>query len=181
MADRKAYFKKAIALEDLLKYQSDSESSFRLFFSDSNPHYSALFLGESTKIIRDKLEERLLETDIRSTIMVLAKVEAAFRRDYLIRGQGRRPRRELISNDFRSMYGRVGDRARLKDDIFTVWKNHFPEFSSLLESLKGAFNFRHWVAHGRYWPHNSGNKYDFQTVYLLAQTTFTKVPLLDIV
>ena len=39
--------------------------------------------------------------------------------------------------------------------------------------LKGAFKFRHWLAHGRYWDPNLGRKkYDFQSLYALAEEFF---------
>jgi len=36
----------------------------------------------------------------------------------------------------------------------------------LISELRSVFKFRHWLAHGRFWQ--IGRKYDFQTLYLLA-------------
>ena len=43
-----------------------------------------------------------------------------------------------------------------------------PAPSRLIGDVRGAFKFRHWVAHGRYWVAKLGRKYDFAYVHLLA-------------
>ena len=39
-----------------------------------------------------------------------------------------------------------------------------------------AFNFRNWLAHGRYLVRD-GQKYDYATIYALAATTLNSFPL----
>lgn len=39
---------------------------------------------------------------------------------------------------------------------------------ALLGELAGAFRYRHWLAHGRYWQPKLGRKYDYLSVFGLA-------------
>jgi len=55
------------------------------------------------------------------------------------------------------------------DDILEGWKRYTSASSSLIGDLRGAFKFRHWLAHGRYWTPRFGRKYDFDSVRLMAE------------
>jgi hypothetical protein len=39
---------------------------------------------------------------------------------------------------------------------------------SVISDLRGALNYRNWLAHGRYWVAKLGRKYDFFSVLTLA-------------
>jgi hypothetical protein len=56
-----------------------------------------------------------------------------------------------------------------EEDILQGWRSYFPADKAVLSQLKGAFNYRHWFAHGRYYTPKLGQKYDFFLVYGLAQ------------
>jgi hypothetical protein len=47
---------------------------------------------------------------------------------------------------------------------------------SLIGELRGAFRFRHWLAHGRYWTPKLGRRYNYEDVYALADETFKSFP-----
>ena len=49
--------------------------------------------------------------------------------------------------------------------------------AKLIGDLRGAFRFRHWLAHGRYWNPKLGQKYDFVSVYSLAANVLGDFPL----
>jgi uncharacterized protein YutE (UPF0331/DUF86 family) len=55
----------------------------------------------------------------------------------------------------------------LDEDIFEAWKANVTGSKRLIGELRGAFKFRHWLAHGQYWELKS-RKYDFSSVYDLA-------------
>lgn len=84
-----------------------------------------------------------------------------------------------VSRRFREIYGERGTRARL-DDMFEVWKNNAAGASEIIGELRGAFAFRHWMAHGRYWVPKHGGRYDYITVYALCAKALTAFPLLTL-
>jgi len=47
----------------------------------------------------------------------------------------------------------------------------------MIGELRGAFKFRHWLAHGSYWPPKLGRRYDFTFVYSLADDVLNAFPL----
>jgi hypothetical protein len=80
---------------------------------------------------------------------ILTRLEAAFRTDFDQRC--RRRKRDAISRDFRVLRKTRGLQIGLETDIFDTWRKHLPELGGLIGDLRGAFKFRHWLAHGRYW------------------------------
>lgn len=121
--------------------------------------------------------ERLAELELTSSLSILSAIEAAFRIDYLQRCYKRK--KDSLSRTFRTIHRSKGSRVSLEDDILDSWRQKSSMPKSILNSLKGALKFRHWLAHGRYWEPKFGrDKYDYQSVYELAQTIFESFPFI---
>jgi hypothetical protein len=170
MANQIAAAGQFASLVDLAEYHRDTEASLRLYFTSINPDFVALFAGDRPSDVAKKWADRVSETDMRSALAVMARVEAAFRRDYEWRRKAKKP--DPVSITFRRLRR---ENVRLDEDIWQTWKVNHPTTGPLISQLRSVFNFRHWLAHGRYWP--AGRKYDFQTLYLLAQAVFAAFPL----
>jgi len=95
------------------------------------------------------LAARLEETDRRSVFFVLARLEAAFRVDY--ESRCRKKLKDDLSRALRLVWKSRAENVHLDDDIFEAWREHSSASRQLIGELRGAFNFRHWLAHGRYW------------------------------
>jgi hypothetical protein len=48
----------------------------------------------------------------------------------------------------------------------------------IIGELRGAFKFRHWLAHGRYWKPKFGRRYDFNDIYTIADIALKHFDLL---
>ena len=123
--------------------------------------------------VTDELRERLDEVDRASSLDVLSSVEATFRIDYLQRCQRRL--KDPISVSLRKIYRFKKNRASLEDEIFDAWIQNSPGLTRLFSELRGAFKYRHWLAHGRYWTPKLGRRFDFPYIYELAEATFTNL------
>ena len=111
---------------------------------------------------REELGNRLAELD-RNTTMSLLAAEAAFRIDYLQRCYQRK--KDWVSRQVSGNLQREkGSRVSLEDEIFEVWKSNTSGSNKLISDLRGAFKFRHWMAHGRYWTPKLGQKYDYLSI-----------------
>ena len=111
---------------------------------------------------------------MRSVLVILARVEAAFRRDYKARATGKSP--DSISIEFRKLHKAKGLKVRLEEEILSVWRGHVePTEQKNISDLKGMLKYRHWLAHGRYW--NQGRQHSYQDVYLLADIILCGLPL----
>jgi hypothetical protein len=124
--------------------------------------------------VTDELGGRLDETDMTSSLTVLASVEAAFRIDYLQRcyGWGKDP----VSRAFRNIYKAKQQHASLDDEIFEAWVDNSYGSGPIIGELRGAFRFRHWLAHVRYWTPKLGRRYDFSDVFALADIALRSFP-----
>lgn len=163
------------SLADIANYQSDAEKSLRLYFSQDNPRFTAIFVGYPTSKVEAMLSAMLSETDMRSGLILMARIEAAFRVDY--KERSKKKGADAVSIELRKLWKKKGRHARLEDEIWNIWSDIDPMTKQTISQLKSVFKFRHWLAHGRYW--NSGNKYDFKTLYLLACGVPDNFPLYD--
>jgi hypothetical protein len=162
-----------VSLVAIADYHRDAESSLRLYFTPVNPDFTARFASDRPSEVETKLADRLSETDMRSAFAVMARVEAAFRIDYQERCKKKKP--DPVSIAFRALFKDRGRNVRLEDEIWEIWRQSHPSTRTLISQLRSVFRFRHWLAHGRHWP--VGNKYDFQTLYLLADGVLASFPL----
>jgi len=72
-----------------------------------------------------------------------------------------------------------GSAASLKEEILQQWKLHGKAKNQLTGELRGAFQFRHWLAHGRSWIPKLGQKYDNYSLYVLAERVLTTFAFMD--
>jgi hypothetical protein len=152
MPKRVTLAQQAISILDVATYHQDADSALRLFFTGANPNFALRFVGKPPSEIDVELADRLNETDLRSSLAILTRLEAAFRIDYLQRCQKRK--RDPVSRAFRALYKEQGRNVRLEDDIFVTWRKEHLQTGPLIGELVGAFKFRHWLAHGSYWQPN---------------------------
>jgi hypothetical protein len=171
MAKRVALFDEQPSLEDIAEHHRDLDASLRLYFSERSPKYVERFAGYTSQGVRDELRRRLDEVNKTSSLTVLAAVEAAFRVDYLRRS--RQKKKDPAARALREIYKKKQDRASLDEDILEAWIGHSPEVRPLISELRGAFRFRHWLAHGRCFEAKLGRLYDSDSLYVLAERTST--------
>ena len=85
MAERVSFSGEHLELADVATHQRDVKSSLTLYFSTGSPAYAVRFVGYSAREVGAELGNRLDESDLTSSLTILAVVEAAFRIDYLQR------------------------------------------------------------------------------------------------
>jgi hypothetical protein len=163
-----------LKLEELAAYHEDIVASLRLYFSPSAPTFAARFVGRKPEEVNREVALRLDESDVRSTFFVLTSLEASFRVDFDLRCRKRL--KDDLSVYFREIEKTRTDAVRLDEDILEGWKRHTSAPAGLIGDLRGAFRFRHWLAHGRYWIPKLGCKYDFAYVHLIATSIISKFP-----
>ena len=164
-------------LIEIATFYGDTEKGLQLFHTLGQPFFAPRFSSMTPTEVMRNFEERILELDRVASMSILAAVEAAFRIDYLHRVY-ERPRDD-ISRAMRALYQAVENKASLEDQILNIWRDNSTGAARIISDLKGALKYRHWLAHGRYWEAKMGReKYDFQTIYQLADTVFASFPLL---
>ena len=114
--------------------------------------------------IQKKLNHHLEELEKDASLNLLAFIEASFRLDYQIRCKKRL--KDEISQKLRT-YHKVYESKLPLEILFDEWKKSLNIPPNIISSLKGAFKYRHWLAHGRYWKYK-GEQYDFYKLYDIA-------------
>jgi hypothetical protein len=174
MPDRLAFSKQHPQLQHLARWYKDAEKSLRLYFSPAAPSFSVNFANYTPDQVNSELNDRLAELEMATALSIFSAIEAAFRIDYLQRCY--RKEKDSMSREFRRLHKKKGVRVSLEDEIFDVWKRHAIGVNFIIGALRAAFNFRHWLAHGRYWVPRF-QKYDYLAVYSLAETALSSLPL----
>ncbi len=181
MAKRKRFSisKRVLEIREIVDHHSDTEAALKEYygFSGSRTSLSAKFLDYSKKDLSVELHKRIEELEKTSSLTLLSFLEAKFNVDYLNRCQRRK--RDPLSRDFRMIYKKKANRTSLENEILRTWKEHFSEdreTRNLISELIGAFKYRHWLAHGRYWEPKLGRHYDYYDVYSLSKMICNTFP-----
>lgn len=162
-------------IDTIDQYFRHTASSIRLYFSLANPEAEVLFAGLSQIELQDQFKAVSEENDRLNSMNLLSAIEAAFRIDYLLRCYNKK--KDPLSRAFRKLHHQKADKASLQEDIFDAWKNYGGVSNHVVSDLKGAFNYRHWLAHGRYWVPKLGRKYDYFSIFTLGQQVVSSFPL----
>ena len=157
-----------LEFEDIAKSLNLRLAALNLYYSPANPRYLALFATYTPDDLDSEKQYELSELENDACLSLLAAIEAAFRLDYAIRNELRLKRKDKLNLLLRNLYGLYKFRISLEDGILQAWFDTMPQFQSLISALRGAFKYRHWLAHGRYWTLKVGRDYDFDNLYALA-------------
>lgn len=168
MASRGSFSPDVLEIQAVVQTRHDTAASLRFYYTEPGiERRDAKFVGYALEDVRHELSERLEELDRSAAFGLLAALEATFRLDYLRRCDGRW--KDPLSRWLRNLYKKKGHRAGLDEEILEGWRENVPMAKALISELRGAFRYRHWLAHGRYWVPKLGRRYDFTSIYLLAQ------------
>ena len=164
-----------LALEEISKQYTNVENSVTLYFSNGNPRFSEIYSLYSPGELVEERNGCLLEHRLNASMTVLAAVEAAFRIDFELRCGNANP--DPISNRFRMLRrGRMQHSISFTREILHGWEKEYPSGADVISAMREAFQFRNWLAHGRYWVPDIA-KIDFGDVYALAESAFEVFPL----
>jgi hypothetical protein len=162
------------SLVEIAEYHNDATDALHLFLGSLYRNSNARFLGYSPSEFNGLLLSRVEETELRSSLAILAAVEATIRIDYQLRATRRY--KDPRSREFRSIFKERRERARLDEDLLESWSRHSPSCKRLVGELRAALHFRHWLAHGRYWERPKHRRFDYQSIYGLAELMLIQFP-----
>lgn len=154
-----------LSLPEIANHHLIVEAALFNLFADPTHAVLVQYAGLPLAEVRGKA---LAELEYTSSLSLLACVEATLRVDYNQRVSARG--RSALSRALRDIHRKKGEYARLEDDILGAWKEHSTIGKPVISALIRAFKYRHWLAHGRYWPPKFGQVYDYQSIYDIADT-----------
>lgn len=151
----------------------------RKFSPTQNPTYADDFALLSPEAIEERKRKMLDELSLRSSFFLLAYIETLFRTDFVMRIESRnKGRKDELTRMYRNEYNpaRKIFSYSLVDFIFEKWKlyannqSHSKEMLDILRVLPQYFDFRNWMAHGRYWIYKEPTyrrKYNYIQIRIL--------------
>jgi hypothetical protein len=160
------------SLAEIAEYHNDTVDALAFFLQALWEQKYPRFVGYSLAKFEDLLQNRIRETDLRSSFAILAAIEAALRNDYEFRATKRR--KDALSKAFREIYKKKPKKVRFDEDLLDLWVQHYPGLRKVVGELRGALDFRHWLAHGRSWDRPVHGRFDFFNIYNLAATLFAE-------
>jgi len=162
MADKRISFSnRELAIKEIELYFVTTEKALRAFYQKTNLYFTTYTAEE----LNNELESRIEELDKSTALTILAAIEAHLRVDFLQRCYNKE--KDSLSRKFRDIHKKKGSKVSLSEDILEAWREHIKS-KSVISELRSALNYRHWLAHGRYWVAGLGRKYDFYNVLTLA-------------
>ncbi len=149
------------------------------FDSTKNPTYTDDFALLSPESIEANKNKMLDELSLRSSFFLLAYIETLFRTDFVLRVESHnKGRKDELTRMYKSEYNPAHKifSYSLTDFIFEKWKLYVDnllyskEMIDILRNLPQYFDFRNWMAHGRYWVYRESNymrKYNYLQIKIL--------------
>jgi hypothetical protein len=145
-----------------------------LSFLHSEVSVPEQFIGMTVTEVNEHFAILSKEIELSFSLNAIAAIEAKFRIDYLERATDKL--KDELSRRFREIFKEKGKRVGLEEEILDGWKIHHPEYKALIGTYIQSLNFRHWIAHGRYWVPKFGRNYDFTIIYVLCEEIENCIP-----
>jgi hypothetical protein len=154
------------AFDEVSKIFEERKYALKNFFVPQNEY----FTGLSEMEINERLNNHLMEAEYDACLTLLAAIEAAFRIDceYCCRKRPKNQRAKAVRKMVQTFEGRPFDRIPL-NKLFEQLLVDQSVKKNIVNHLTQFFQFRNWLAHGRYWTFKSGVQPDFGDIYELAQ------------
>ncbi len=142
---------------------------------DQNNAYTRIFATKSSSEIEQMRSQEKTELSIETGFVLLAHIESLFRTDFVMRLESGNKWKDQLTQYFKSIYRRDTRPYQYGlDMIFEAWKTYEPsltkEMLDILNNLPQYFEYRNWIAHGRYWMFKESNyikKYNYTQIKIL--------------
>ena len=155
--------------EDIQRIYEECMEGIEVKFDPlKNTAYAADFDFLSPKEIEKEKKRMLEEVSLRSAFFLLAYIETIFRTDFVMRIEShKKGYTDVLTKAYKKIYN---PKLRpysysLTDVIFKSWRQYVigkpnsTEMQDILRNLPQYFDFRNWMAHGRYWIYRESNYY----------------------
>lgn len=158
------------SLKEIRYYYNRSNEAINCKYSPTdNLHYEEQFCGYTKEEVRKEADEIRNELSHTCSFYAMAYVESLFRIDSFVRVKHK------CKGDVTPLIKKmVQSKEKLSlvrfEDLLDAWEATHADDRELFREVKQAFQFRHWMAHGRYWKPNDNidKHFDFEDIYSLV-------------
>lgn len=167
MSKIRFHFAEGMPIDSINSYYDSVKKAITTMFSPTaNNNYAVDFCGLSLIEIQEEQDNLYDELEIEATLCLIAYLESLFRTDFIVRCELKK--RDVLSRLYRAAYNPIKApyTYSFKEFILENWKKAYPNEKALMDRIIEMMNFRHWIAHGRYWMFKDNpNKFTYSAVY----------------
>jgi len=135
------------------------------------------FFGMALGEVEDYFTGLEREIDHETSLNLLAAAEAVMMVDFYHRVYEKR--KDRVSRRFRRLHTRKRQQSRprvsLDEEVLEIWSSERPSAKKSIGQFRGALNYRHWLAHGRYWAPKLGMRYFPQNIQEIVEALFDEL------
>ena len=167
------------SIEAIWSWYEDQQEAIRDFKNKlRNALLSSLkvqdkFLGLSMDNVEEYFLDSEKELDYLVSFDIISSTEALLRIDFLRKVYNKD--KSDLGRAFRQIYKQKANWISLEEDIIETWKKIESSKKKYLSDFLGLLNYRHWIAHGRYWTPKLGMQYNVDVSYEISDKIFELV------
>jgi hypothetical protein len=144
-----------------------------IIFSDTQIKVNSKFITLTIDEINEYFENSEDELEHLVCFDLISATEAFLRVDFNNRVD--RKDKSDIGKTFRALNKKKGKKISLQEDIIETWKEATGDKS--FSNFLGLLNYRHWLAHGRYYNPKLGREYSFDIAYEISENIFDLISI----
>ena len=167
---KKTFSQEEKSIESIWSWYEDQKEALRDFknkiissFKSLNPVIYDKFLTFTLNELNDYFNKSDEELEHLVCFDLISATEALLRLDFHKKVHNKD--KSELGRIFRQIYKEKGDKFSLEKDIIEKWKVSIPNEKSKFSNFLGLLKYRHWLAHGRYWPPKFGRKFTPDVTY----------------
>lgn len=139
----------------------------------SSNSVNSKFIGLNTDELNDYFKDSEEELEHLVCFDLISATEAVLRSDFYTKIYNKD--KSDIGRTFRRLEKDKGNKISLESDIIDNWKEIVAIRKTDFSNFLGLLNYRHWLAHGRYWTPKLGQEYTPSITYNIAESIFDVV------
>lgn len=128
------------------------------------------FIGLTNDDINEYFQRSIEELEHLVCFDLISATEAKLRLDFLSKVYNKD--KSLLAIKFRELNKIHANKISLENHIINSWKENKDFEKKRFSEFIGLLNYRHWLAHGRYWTPKFGRTYNPDNTYQLVESIF---------
>lgn len=128
------------------------------------------FIGLTNDDINEYFQSSIDELEHLVCFDLISATEAKLRLDFLSKVYNKD--KSSIAIKFRELEKIYPNKISLENHIIDTWKAYKEAEKKRFSEFIGLLNYRHWLAHGRYWKPKLGQTYNPDNTYQIVENIF---------
>lgn len=177
MVNKISFSEEKISIEGIWNWYEDQKEALRQFRQKVNDSLvnktiatNLKFYSFTSEEVNKYFEESEIELEHLVCFNLISATEALLRVNFYKKVYDKD--KSEIGRVFRKIHKDKGNKSSLETDIVENWKLHSPTLKKHFSDFLSLLNYRHWLAHGRYWEPKLGRRFSAIYTFDVANVLF---------